>query len=639
MSTTNDSSGKKIGKYRGAKLLAKGGMGAIYKAEHPTLDRPVVLKLLTLTGNEQFAQRFQREATIMMGFQHVNIVNYYDHFKTGKSYCMVMEYVDGCSVAELLDRHRYLDDDLALLLLKDTLQALAFAHGKGVVHRDIKPANILVSAEGAVKLTDFGIAHETAVDADGLTKEGMTLGTPAYMAPEQFRDAGTVDARADLYSTGVLLYECLTGRKPYAGASLPELLERIRKGRYESLRKVRPESTSTARQVLRRAMRPSPKRRYRSADAMLRPVIRYLKRRGEAALRSRLADLVTDRRHREAPRPQVSRRVIRILAAALGGTVAAALLAATWGVLALTGRLPVPLLPGRIGGLHLSVPLPEGDRPPPPVTLEVYRRDSGDLIPVGERLVGRTPMLDVMGTAKPGLAVRPVLLRPGVYHLKIRIGDELQTRVVQIPSMRDRRLALAEAAASTPLVTLSIPWQPVSGPAMVRWTVRRGDTGADITGDTDLEIQDSEGIRYAVTGDSVLLNTGRSYTLGFSRPGFRDVRAVAWLDSGISTYAVDVQLWPEPAELVLASELWYRRPRLEGEFRYRHGGPEGGYRRLPPFGRRNRTILLMPGRYRLSCGSGDAGAIRELSLDSGDELALSLVRNEDKEIEWIEVTK
>ena len=102
--------------------------------------------MLTLTENEQFTLRFQREATIMMGFQHVNIVNYYDHFKTNKSYCMVMEFVDGCSVAQLLERHRYLDDDLALLILRDVLRALVFAHGKGVVHRDIKPANILISS-------------------------------------------------------------------------------------------------------------------------------------------------------------------------------------------------------------------------------------------------------------------------------------------------------------------------------------------------------------------------------------------------------------------------------------------------------------------------------------------------------------
>ncbi len=178
--------GKKIGKYQNAVLLAKGGMGAIYKADHPTLNQPVVLKMLTLTGNDQFTQRFQREATIMMGFQHVNIVNYFDHFKTAKSYCMVMELVDGCSVAQLLDKHRYLDDDVALLILRDTLRALVFAHEKGVVHRDIKPANILISKAGEVKLTDFGIAHNQAVDTDGLTKEGMTLGTPSYMARNSF---------------------------------------------------------------------------------------------------------------------------------------------------------------------------------------------------------------------------------------------------------------------------------------------------------------------------------------------------------------------------------------------------------------------------------------------------------------------
>ena len=288
------SSLKKIGKYQNAVLLAKGGMGAIYKADHPTLDQPVVLKMLTVTGNDQFAQRFQREATIMMGFQHGNIVNYFDHFKTTSSYCMVMEYIDGCSVSQLLEKQRYLDDEVALLILRDTLRALSYAHGKGVIHRDVKPANILISKKGEIKLTDFGIAQHQAVDTDALTKQGMTLGTPSYMAPEQFRDAGSVDLRADIYSAGVLLYESLTGRKPFAGASLPEMLERIRKGRYERLRTIRPESSRLSRSLVRKAMRPNPKFRYKTGESMLRSLNRYFRRHDEQRIRRHLAALVTE---------------------------------------------------------------------------------------------------------------------------------------------------------------------------------------------------------------------------------------------------------------------------------------------------------------------------------------------------------
>ncbi|MCK5248382.1 MAG: serine/threonine protein kinase, partial [Spirochaetaceae bacterium] len=223
-SSSPRSAGKKIGKYQNAVLLAKGGMGAIYKADHPTLDQPIVLKMLTLTGNDQFAQRFQREATIMMGFQHVNIVNYFDHFKTANSYCMVMEFVDGCAVSQLLEKHRYLDDDVALLILRDTMRALVFAHDKGVVHRDIKPENILL-AKGSARVADFGIARARteAGDYESITDASLAIGTPEYMSPEQaemsYQD---VDTRSDIYSLGVLLYELLTGATPFDAKRLRE---------------------------------------------------------------------------------------------------------------------------------------------------------------------------------------------------------------------------------------------------------------------------------------------------------------------------------------------------------------------------------------------------------------------------------
>ena len=649
---------KKIGKYTNAVLLAKGGMGAIYKADHPTLEQPVVLKMLTLTGNEQFTQRFQREATIMMGFQHVNIVNYYDHFKTAKSYCMVMEFVDGCSVAQLLDKQRYLDDDVALLILKNTLQALVFAHERGVVHRDIKPANILISKKGDVKLTDFGIAHNTEIDADGLTKEGMTLGTPSYMAPEQFRDAGSVDGRADIYSSGILLYECLTGRKPFAGASLPDLLEHVRKSKYERLRKIRPESSLLSRRLIRRAIRSKPERRYKDAMSMLNSLKRYFARRNEESIRRYLADLVSDRRENRKTSRVDKRRIIRIGLISAGSLAALLLLTGIWWTLAVNGFLPAFLLPDFIGGVRLEVPLPENTILSPHVLLDVYQYDTEaennekvKEIKIG--LNGREPLHDKFSRflesrkaqdeenpvpLPPGvtrLHVRPVFVKPGFYQLKVRVGDVISTKAIQIPSMKDLRKSLDYKGRQVPLVDLSIPWQPKTGPVFVTWKLHRSDTGLELTDYPVPSVLGADGVAYAVSGKEVELNTGRYYDFTFNVSGFESRRVRAWLESGISDYTIELSLLPEPAVLSLSSALVFKKPKLQGEGYYRYGGSEGGFRRTPFLAKDAKVLVLLPGEYRLSCGSREKSAEIELNLEPGDAFSYRLERSEDKKLVWI----
>ena len=637
-SSSTKSVGKKIGKYQNAVLLAKGGMGAIYKADHPTLDQPIVLKMLTLTGNDQFAQRFQREATIMMGFQHVNIVNYFDHFKTTNSYCMVMEFVDGCAVSQMLEKHRYLDDDVALLILRDTMRALVFAHEKGVVHRDIKPANILISTKGEIKLTDFGIAHNKAVDTDGLTKEGMTLGTPSYMAPEQFRDAGSVDGRADIYSAGVLLYECLTGRKPFAGSSLPELLERIRKSKYERLRKIRPESSPLSRRIIRRAMRSKPEWRFRDAQRMLRPLEHYIGRRNEDAIRRRLADLVADRRRSETHSKSGKHRIIRIAMTAIAGLTGLALLIGVWLTLALAGFMPAFLLPGNVGGVRLEVPLPDGSMLPPHVSLDVYQFDSVDVNEIRSGLIGREPIKDIFSREKSSkLVIRPVLMKPGLYQLKIRVGDVIHSRALQIPSMKDRRRALEDGSRRVPLIVLIVPWEPETGPVFVAWAVRRADTGSEMEKANIPEVVDGDGIKYAVPGNKVELNTGRYYDFTFNEPGYGQRTVRAWLESGIAEYNITANLLPEPAILSLSSSVLFKKPKLQGEYLYRNGGAEGGYRRIPLLRKESRELVLSPGEYRLTCGPEEKTAVANLVLRTGETVSYNLIRSEDKQLKWIEV--
>ncbi|MFA6506538.1 MAG: serine/threonine-protein kinase, partial [Treponemataceae bacterium] len=252
----------KIGKYTVVGEIARGGMGAIYKAEHPTLDRFVVIKKLTLSGSASIRERFRREAAIMMDFRNEYIVDVFDHFREGSASYIVQEYVDGLSLEGLLARERYLPERIALIIFRDACRALKYAHEHGVVHRDIKPGNLLISKKGDVKLVDFGIARVEDDTQDVLTREGMTLGTPSYMAPEQFGNTKNVDKRADIYSLGVMLYESVTGKRPFPGVISPETIHLIQLGKYRSPRRVNPALTSFTVSVIKKTMHAKLKRRY-----------------------------------------------------------------------------------------------------------------------------------------------------------------------------------------------------------------------------------------------------------------------------------------------------------------------------------------------------------------------------------------
>lgn len=186
--------------------LGRGGMGVVYKARQKSLDRWVALKILPpeRVGEERFAERFEREAQTLAKLNHPNIVTVFDYGESGGLFYIVMEYVDGVNLRDLL-RDGKLAAEQALAIVPPVCEALQYAHDQGIVHRDIKPENLLLDRTGRIKIADFGIASLVGAGADG-------IGTPPYMAPEQ--TAGKVDHRADIYSLGVVLYELLTGERP-----------------------------------------------------------------------------------------------------------------------------------------------------------------------------------------------------------------------------------------------------------------------------------------------------------------------------------------------------------------------------------------------------------------------------------------
>src|SRR5438552_10206657 len=209
----------KIGKYDIQSVLGKGAMGVVYKAFDPGIERVVAVKtvrkdLVDPDLAVQVMARFQNEAKAAGRLLHPNIVSVYEYGEDELNAFIAMEYVEGTGLREYLNRKASFDLGQIVAIVSQLLLALDFAHERGVVHRDVKPANLIMTSGGALKVADFGIAR---IDTSNLTMTGMVMGTPSYMSPEQCRGIAT-DRRSDLFSAGVVLYELLTGEKPFGGA-------------------------------------------------------------------------------------------------------------------------------------------------------------------------------------------------------------------------------------------------------------------------------------------------------------------------------------------------------------------------------------------------------------------------------------
>jgi serine/threonine protein kinase len=209
----------RLGKYEIRKTLGRGAAGTVYEAWDPAIARHVAIKTVKLpdpadTEAQEQLERFRREAQAAGRLTHPNIVGVFDYGETEDIAYIVMEYVDGESLKAVLDRHeRFAIPDI-IRVMDELLAGLGFSHERGVVHRDIKPANLMLTKDGRLKIADFGIAR---IESSGLTQVGTIMGTPAFMSPEQF-SGQVVDLRTDLYSAGVVLYQLLTGDRPFEGS-------------------------------------------------------------------------------------------------------------------------------------------------------------------------------------------------------------------------------------------------------------------------------------------------------------------------------------------------------------------------------------------------------------------------------------
>jgi serine/threonine-protein kinase len=574
----------RVGKYEIVAKIGKGGMGSVFKAKHPTLNRFVILKQLTLKGGSGFIERFKREASLMLDFRDEHIVQVYDHFKEGSSYYIAMEYVDGTSLDRLITERRALSNEASLLLLSEIAKALKHAHDKGVIHRDIKPANILISKEGEVKLTDFGIATTKEADDEGLTKAGMTLGTPAYMSPEQISDTRKVDKRADIYSLGVVFYEMITGTKPFPSAFTPQAINYINRGIYVKPQKINPSIPGIYKRIIKKTMNRKAKRRFRDLGLLLEILDRYTRKYKDERQINRdirkylsgeeisfptrfLFGLKERRRRGYGLRLAVALVVISLFA--LGGAL-----------FYYSGYWHERFKSRTFGSLEIAVVVPDKYFKEPddvyakaaltpgggktPVIFRLHPRERNALVKLRRFPRGFFPRA---GNSPPRTAGRMLTtgtryLPAGEYTLDLYMENAKVRKVFSLSPRVVQRLDVKTAKRETIQVSLEDP-EPKS--LLITHRVWDADTGADILSDTAVSLYltrentwiDWKRAREQPKLRDLLereLRSGRRFTFKYEAPLRYPKTLRVFAERNLDTLVLDVALKKEPGRLLITSD-------------------------------------------------------------------------------------
>lgn len=284
---------RRIGRYEITGTIGSGGFGHVYSALDPTVGRVVAIKVLNTPGHSDLVKRFRAEAMTVANLHHKNIVTVHEFGEENGAPYLVMEFLEGTNVQDLIRQHTPLSLHEKLSIMSEVAEGLQYAHGRAVIHRDVKPANIMRLSDGCVKIMDFGIARMAAETSTRLTQTGFVVGTLQYMAPEQFN--GTSDALTDIFAYGVTFYELLTGRHPFSSTDPAVIMYRIMNAEPDALRSLVPECPESVERIVSRTLAKSREVRYSSlADVVVdtKPILLDLRRREAGDLFSRANELL-----------------------------------------------------------------------------------------------------------------------------------------------------------------------------------------------------------------------------------------------------------------------------------------------------------------------------------------------------------
>ncbi len=650
-----------IGKYKITGRLGKGGMSVLYLAEHPSLGTTVVLKKLTLKGDSAHRERFRREATLMMKLRHENVVGVYDHFKEGGSHYLVMEFVDGRPLSELMAREGALPETEARWLAGRIAKALAHIHSRGIVHRDLKPSNVLLGRDGGVKLGDFGIAFTPGGD-DDITSEGTALGTPTFMAPEQLEDARGADERSDMWSFGVCLFEMLTGRKFVTGPSPAAVREALPAAVKTMSYRLPPKLPRREHRLLRKTLRMKSETRLKDGKAALR-LLGASGRRDipPEALQTRLNKLLLSMEGGSEPTPKAeiipdkdrlnnlssgglsslkslfkssplsSSKFQKEVASEINTAKSkkmkalrlpqgkAVLLIVFFAVL-----LVFFVIPGTwntvfrrnsygVFKLKLVYPAEAPEHWLTAASANVYSEGDDSLYEI------LSPTLHISADTS-SLNSRRITLPAGAYRIRWSLGDRVSWYSFRLPSFSAREnagngmMTLEETLEDPPVFPLELSWAAVDAA-----------DGSAISGHVKMSWERIDMPR----GELV---SGGTYRFLFEAPGYLpssfDITVSPWRRN-LNLHA---SLWPQPAELTIRNASGRLiMPRLNGSGVYLDMNMSPGTDRIGRLKAGSfRVLSLIPGDYLLTPGLGKSG-LENLSLKSGDTVTAVVESDEEKQ--------